>query len=146
MAITAVLGDGATISIGGTPLGEVESIKYGGGGFDAVDVSNLSSVGIRRFLQTASADGGEITIEYCSAALWAGTPGELAVVIALSDATSITFTAFLLSSETNIPLRAKVTHSMKLKITAAAGTTQAYKLAPATIPALTAEQVAALAK
>jgi len=118
-AYTAVLGDGASISIG-SAVGEVVSIKFGGGGYESVDVSNLSSTGIRRYLQTKSADGGELTVEYTSAAAQNPGTGEKAVTITLSDNTAFTFTAFLLSSDHDVPLRGKVTHTTKMKITAPA--------------------------
>jgi hypothetical protein len=115
MAITAVLGDGASISIG-SAIGEVVSIKFGGGGYDVVDVSNLASIGIRRFLQSKSADGGELTVEYTSAASQTPAAGIHAVTITLSDGTAFSFSAYVTSPDHDISLRNKVTHTVKMKI------------------------------
>ena len=125
MSYTAALGDGATISIGHS-MGEVKSIKFGGGGYESVDVSNLSTTGLRRYLQTKSADGGEITVEYISAASQTPPDGEVTVDIAWGVSESVSFTAFVMHADCNVPLRQAVAHTLTLKITETTETGAGY--------------------
>ena len=120
MPITAQLGDGSTLSIAGYSLGEIMSIKAGGGGYEAVDVSNLSTTGLRAFLQTLSYDGGELEVEYVANPFVAiTTVGQQAFTITLpGSAGTITGYCFVLSQNHDIPMRQKITHSIKFKITA----------------------------
>ena len=116
MSYTATLGDGATISIGDS-MGEVKSIKFGGGGYESVDVSNLNTTGLRRYLQTLSADGGEITVEYISQDSQTPPSDEVTVDIEWGEDGSMSFTAFVLHADCNVPLRQAVSHTLTLKIT-----------------------------
>lgn len=112
-----ILGDGTTISIGGTPVGKVTSIRYGGGGFEAVDASDLSTTGVRPFMQSLSEDGGELTIEYHNATSAKPARGNLAITITLPNSVAaVSLTAFLLSEENVVQMKALFAHTMRLKI------------------------------
>lgn len=112
-----ILGDGTTISIAGTLVGNATAIRFGGGGFEAVDASDLATTGLRPFMQTLSEDGGECTIEYHSAVSSKPGRGNLAIVITLPcSVAAISFTAFLLSEENVVPMKNLFNHTMRLKI------------------------------
>ncbi len=112
-----ILGDGTTISIGGVAVGKVTNIRVGGGGFEAIDCSDLSTTGIRPFLQSLSEDGGELSIEYHSSASSKPARGNLAIVITLPcSVAAISLTAFLLNEENVIPMKGLFAHTMRLKV------------------------------
>jgi hypothetical protein len=117
MANTIILGDGSTISINGTPVGNPTSIRFGGGGYEAIDASDLGTIGLRPKMQTLSEDGGQCTIEYHSAASSKPGRGNLAIVITPAGGVSaISFTAFLLNEENVVPMKGLFAHTMQLSI------------------------------
>ena len=113
-----ILGDGATLEVDSGAIGEITNIKFGGGGYDAVDVSHLGSTGLRTFLQTLTKDGGELNIAYHAVASAEPAAGEHEITITLADDTEITFSAFTLTEDTDIPYKDKVSHNLRMKITA----------------------------
>lgn len=115
----AILGDGATLEVDNSALGEITNIKVGGGGYDAVEVSHLGSTGLRKFLQTLTKDGGELNIAYNTVASQEPAAGDHTVVITLADSTEIEFEAFTLTEDTDIPYKDKVSHNLRMKVTAA---------------------------
>ena len=144
---TSELGDGSNVSVGGSDLGELKDIKWGGGGYEAVDGSNLKTVGLRRFLQTKSADGGEVTLEYISAQTQHPGSGEKDLVVTLPDGTTISYTVFVLSEDGNAPYKGLVTRTIKFKVTIPASGGQAeyakrQKVIAPVVPATLAGKVA----
>lgn len=115
--MNCIVGDGSTISIGGTAVGEVQSIRFGGGGYEVYDASAMATTGLKPFLQSLAEDGGEITIEYRNKTSQKPARGILSIVLTLSDSSSITFAALLQSHDSSVPKNGIYSHSMKLKIT-----------------------------
>lgn len=117
--MSVIVGDGSSISIGGTPIGCVQQIRFGGGGYEMYDASCMATTGVKPFLQSAAEDGGELTVEYANSTSQKPGTGVQSVTITLSDSTTVTFSALVVSHESTIPKQGIVTHSLRLKITAA---------------------------
>jgi hypothetical protein len=114
--MNCIVGDGSTISIGGATIGEVQSIDFGGGGFEMYDASAMETEGLRPFLQSLAEDGGEITIAYRNKTSQKPDRGILSVTLTLSDNTTITMSALLQSHSSSVPAKGIYSHSMRLKI------------------------------
>lgn len=117
MANEIILGDGTTLTIDSVAVGKATNIRYGGGGYQAVDAGDLSTTGLIPFMQTLSKDGGELTIEYHSTTSIAQTRGNKSIVITLPGAVAaVSFKAFFLNEENVIPMREKFSHTARMKI------------------------------
>lgn len=115
--MNCIVGDGTTIAIGGTTIGEVQSIRFGGGGYEAYDAAHMGTTGVKPFLQSLAEDGGELSVEYRNKTSQKPARGIHSVTITLSDASTVTFSAFLQSHESTVPKNGIYSHSMRLKIT-----------------------------
>lgn len=117
MAINCIVGDGSTLSIGSTAIGEVQNIRFGGGGYEVYDASHMGTDGLKPFLQSLAEDGGEVTIDYRNKTSQKPDRGVLDVSIKLSDGTTVSMPALLVSHESTVPKAGIYSHTMKLKIT-----------------------------
>ena len=118
--MNVIVGDGSTISVGGEVIGGVQAIRLGGGGYDLYDATNMATTGLKPFLQSLAEDGGELSVEYNNASSQKPARGLHAIVITLSDASTVMFSAMLQSHESTVPKQGIYSHSMRLKITAEA--------------------------
>lgn len=114
--MNCIVGDGSTISIGGTPVGEVQNIDFGGGGYEMYDASAMETVGLRPFLQSLAEDGGEITIAYRNKTSQKPPRGMLSIELTLSDNSTIAMSALLQSHSSTVPAKGIYSHSLRLKI------------------------------
>lgn len=100
MSAEVILSDGTTITVDAAAAGDVTSVRWGGGGYQAVDAGHLGTTGLIPFLQTLSKDGGELTIEYFSTTGISQTRGNKSIVIALPcSVAAVSFKAFFLNEE-----------------------------------------------
>ena len=117
MSVDVILGDGTTIEVDSAAVGDVTAIRWGGGGYQAVDAGHLGTTGLIPFLQTLSRDGGELTIEYFSVTGIAQTRGNKAIVITLPNSVAaVSFHAFFLNEENVLQMREKYSHTARMKI------------------------------
>jgi len=111
-----MLGDGTTVQIDSVLIGQVDDVRAGGGGFEAVPADDLSTTGLRPFLQSASEDGGEITMGYHSASSKKPARGNHVMVLTLPDGTELEYYVFTMSEETTIGKKALINHSLRMKV------------------------------
>lgn len=113
-----LISDGTTIKIDGTAIGEVRDIRTGGGGYGAVDCRHLGTTGLVPFLQSVCKDGGDISVDYIGPNPNV-TTGVKTILITRSDASTATFSAFLLDDTENFSVGKEVTRTVRFKVTAA---------------------------
>lgn len=122
----AIKSFGATITVGGTAIGGITEFSRSGADRNFIDVTTLTSAsGYREFIPGLK-DGGtlEISGNFLIAdpgqiILRAGSDTVQAVIITLSDATEISFNAFIQPPSEDNPLDDKVGFTASLKITGA---------------------------
>ena len=120
MAIESV---GATISHDGDPIGEVITISGPGGSASIIDITHLGSSAVEKLLGLP--DEGQVTLECnyvaadvgqvsCRAARAARTSAE--VIITLSDASTLTFDAYVMGFSISQGTSQQVKVSITLEI------------------------------
>jgi hypothetical protein len=114
--MNCIVGDGTTIAIGETTIGEVQGIDFGGGGFEMYDASHMATTGLKPFLQSLAEDGGDLSIEYRNKTSQKPARGLHSVTITLSDASTVVFSALLQNHSSKVPKQGIYSHTMRLKI------------------------------
>lgn len=124
MASSAIIGFGATLSIGGAAVAALTSLTGPGLSRDIIDLSNHDGEGYMTFASGLS-DPGELSIEgmFDSTAgqdtlvsnLEAAAPVEF--IITLSDTSTLTFDGFVTAFSTDAPYDGPLTFSATIKAT-----------------------------